>query len=44
MYGRDDAGHSSTIATHQPPETTIAARPAASWPIRFLTVTGAQTP
>ena len=24
MYGRDDAGHSSTIATHHPPATSIA--------------------
>ena len=25
MYGRDDAGQSSTMATHQPPDTTSAA-------------------
>ncbi|CAM5439840.1 hypothetical protein SVIOM342S_05625 [Streptomyces violaceorubidus] len=44
MYGRDEAGHSSTTATHQPPETTIAAVASASWPRRFLSRTGAQTP
>ncbi len=43
MYGRDDAGHSSTIATHQPPETTSASVAAASCPNRFLSDTGAHT-
>jgi hypothetical protein len=34
MYGRADAGVSSTIATHQPAAATIAAPAAASWPSR----------
>lgn len=43
MYGREDAGHSSTIATHQPPETTIATAERPSCANRFFSVTGAQT-
>ncbi len=30
MYGRDDAGHSATIATHQPDDTMSAANAALS--------------
>ncbi len=43
MYGRDAAGHSSTIATHQPPETTSASVATASCPNRFRSGTGAHT-
>ncbi len=42
MYGREDAGHSSTAATHQPPESTIASPPSSSWPSRRRIATGAQ--
>ncbi len=34
MYGRDDAGTSSTIATHQPADTSTASPPASSCRIR----------
>lgn len=44
MYGREAAGHSSTIATHQPPETTTASPASASWPSLRRTDTGAHTP
>lgn len=30
MYGRESSGHSSTRATNQPAETTVATRPAPS--------------
>ena len=43
MYGREDAGHSSTSATHQPPETTTASADRPSCPKRFRTDTGAHT-
>ncbi|SCD80272.1 hypothetical protein GA0115239_108623 [Streptomyces sp. BpilaLS-43] len=43
MYGREDAGHSSTSATHQPPATTIARADTPSCPNRFRTDTGAHT-
>jgi hypothetical protein len=41
MYGRDDAGHSSTIATHQPAAATMAAPAASSWPSRRASDPGA---
>jgi hypothetical protein len=34
MYGRDDAGTSSTMATHQPADTSTASPPASSCRIR----------
>ncbi|CAM5444673.1 hypothetical protein SRIMM317S_02719 [Streptomyces rimosus subsp. rimosus] len=43
MYGREAAGHSSTIATHQPPDTTIASPPSSSWTMRRRSAVGAQT-
>ena len=32
MYGREEAGQSSTTATHQPPATIIAAPATSRWP------------
>lgn len=43
MYGREEAGHSSTIATHQPPATTIASAERPSCPNLLRTGTGANT-
>lgn len=43
MYGREDAGHSSTTATHQPPATTIASPESSSCPIRLSGLPGANT-
>ncbi len=41
MYGRELAGSRATIATHQPPATTIVANPASRPPIRRRRVVGA---
>src|SRR6478735_2681821 len=43
MYGREEAGQSSTIATHHPADTTVASAARPSWPNRFRTDTGANT-
>ena len=43
IIGRDDAGHSATIATHQPALTIIAAPPASRSVIRLRMVVGAAT-
>ncbi len=43
MYGRADAGTSSTTATHQPPATTIASPPASSCRTRRHSPVGATT-
>ena len=34
MYGLEPAGHSDTIATHQPPARTIEPKATSRWPIR----------
>ena len=43
IIGREDAGHSATIATHQPALATIAAPLASSCTIRRRTLVGAAT-
>lgn len=43
IIGREPAGHSATIATHQPALTAIAAAPAAKCPMRTRTLAGAAT-
>ena len=43
MNGREPAGHSATIATHQPALTTIAAAPASSCHRRRRSPVGAAT-
>ena len=43
MYGRDAAGHSATVATHQPAATTIARVASVTCPIRRRSVVGAAT-
>ncbi len=43
MYGRDAAGQSATIATHQPAATTIATVASVTCPIRRRSEVGAAT-
>ena len=43
MKGRELAGHSATIATHQPALTSTASPPASSWPMRRRRLVGAAT-
>ena len=35
MYGREDAGHSSTIAIHQPAARIIEPNATSRWPMRL---------
>ena len=43
MNGREPAGSSATIATHQPPATIIATSPASAPAIRLRRPVGAAT-
>lgn len=43
MYGREEAGHSSTTATHQPPDTAAASPASSSCPSLRRSRVGAQT-